>query len=127
VLEVIQPYRRLTQEIRPVVEEIHTVVSKASDQSVNQQQQYSQQQMNGGGGGNNNNKYQSPVQYMGQMSTLQSQSVVPSSASSLSLSQSTSPFSSSSLSSSSNMGYSPAGSSQATSGLMNGGPSKNFG
>lgn len=27
-MEVIQPYRRVTQEIRPVQEEIHTVVSK---------------------------------------------------------------------------------------------------
>lgn len=31
VLEVIQPYRRVTQEVRPVLEEIHTVVSKHSD------------------------------------------------------------------------------------------------
>ena len=32
VLEVIQPYRRVTQEVRPVLEEIHTIVSKHAEE-----------------------------------------------------------------------------------------------
>ena len=31
MIEIIQPYRRVTQEIRPVLEEIRTVVAKQAD------------------------------------------------------------------------------------------------